>query len=114
MTYCPHERPDDGEEESYEDEYFVDCEVDVNGILITPDNTIVHHYQPRCWDSIEVEIDENQFADIIVEDFVIVAMIKSGFLWKDHGPPTDGYKEWYILSAVAPLDAELQAFYDEL
>lgn len=111
MENYPHES---GDEEYYEDEYFADCEVDINGTLITPENTLVHLYQPHCWDALEFEDDDQTIHDVIVEEFVIKAMINSGFHFKEHGAPSEAYREWYVLSVLKPMDAELQAFYDEL
>jgi hypothetical protein len=102
------------EEPSQEDEYFVDCELELAGALLTPNNTLVHLYQPHCWDSVEVELDNGEVIDLLVEEFVIKAMINLGFVCKSHGHPSDGYKEWFIRGAIANLDCEITSFYDEL
>jgi len=96
-----------------EDEYLVDCELDIDGTLLTPENTRVHHFQPECWDSLEVSLGEEETVDVLVEIDVIRAMRRSGYRSMHYGHPTDGYKAWYIMEATKHLDAELESFYDE-
>lgn len=77
-----------------------------NGELLTPENTLVHLMTPMCWSYVEVET-QNGVEDVLLQDDVIMTMIRHNFHLQAHGHPSEIFKRRYLNQALEDLNNEL-------